>query len=558
MKKQFKFYSMLVVILILSFTLLACSKSGSSSNAKKDSEKVANLGELPEKFDEEVTLTTVRHVAGDINFRKGETIDDNVMTQWAKDKFNMNIKYLWTTSGPQDAFTTKMRLALSANEEMPDLIALRDNVTEDLIDSKRFMPVGELFEKYASDTWKKAMDEDPTVWNSFIRDGEKYAIPILDYSMNGDPVLFIREDWMKKLNLEAPKTLNDLENVMDAFANEDPDGNGKKDTFGLTIGFKNNLNAWMSDAGWVFGAYGAMPNQWNETEDGQLEHGSTNPAVKEGLAKLNEWMEKGYIHRESGLWDETKASELFTSGRAGIIAGPHWMAGWPLSDVKNNVEGAEFKAYSIPTGPDGKAGRHGTFNYNGAVLINKEADPESIKAFFVYQNYLFENFANPQAGSEFEYGFAEGYDYVMVDGEPSTEVPDGLVNPGKYSLTFDVARIPSLAMDTLYKLANGAEAETPFEKVRKRSADNTPEVYEAAKIVVDQKDITMPSMFTGAPTATMKSRGQALDKILDEGFNKIIYGDLPISEFETIIDKWKTSGGDKVTEEVNEWYKSVQ
>jgi putative aldouronate transport system substrate-binding protein len=376
--------------------------------------------------------------------------------------------------------------------------------------------------------------------------------------MNGDPVLFIREDWMKKLNLEAPETLEDLEKVMDAFVNQDPDGNGQKDTYGLAIGFKNNLNTWMSDAGWIFGAYGTMPNQWNKTEDGKLEHGSTNPAMKEGLATLTDWMNKGYVHKESGLWDEGKASELFTSGQAGIIAGPHWMPSWPLGDVLANVEGAEFKPYPIPSGPDGKAGRHGTSNHNGAVLINKDADPEAIKAFFVYQNYLFEHFANPQAGGEFEHGFKEGYDYVLKDGVATSDVPGGSVSPVKYTLTFDGARIPSLSLETLNKLADGATAETPFEKSQELFGTTYPGVYEAAKIVVEQKDIIMPSMFTGAPTKTQKSLGQSLDKILSEGFNKIIYGELPVDEFDSIVGKWKSSGGDTWTEEVNEWYQSVQ
>ncbi|PAE14503.1 hypothetical protein CHH91_19120, partial [Virgibacillus sp. 7505] len=74
---------------------------------------------------------------------------------------------------------------------------------------------------------------------------------------------------------------------------------------------------------------------------------------------------------ESGLWDEGKAAELFTSGRAGIIAGPHWMPDWPLSELKQNVEGAEYQAYDIPSGPDGQKGRStGISSHNGAVMIN--------------------------------------------------------------------------------------------------------------------------------------------------------------------------------------------
>ncbi|GAA0306500.1 putative aldouronate transport system substrate-binding protein [Gracilibacillus halotolerans] len=550
----------LSVFVLVCFALIACSQDSSKKSTSEEEELVEELvsEELPETFDEEVTITTVRHVGGDVTFKEGETIENNVHTKWAKDKFNINLDYLWTTSGPNDAFTTKIRLALSSNEEMPDIIALRDAVDQDLIDSKKFMPVGELFDAYASDTWKAAMEEDPSVWYPYMRDGEKMAIPILDYAYNGDTVLFIREDWMKNLNLDAPETIDDVEKIMDAFVTQDPDGNGKDDTYGLTIGFKNALNTWMSGADWIFGAYGTIPNQWNETEEGTLENGSVNPAMKDGLATLKSWMEKGYINKESGLWDETKASELFTSGRAGIIAGPHWLVDWPLPDTKTNIDGAEYRAYPIPTGPNGEAGRRGTAINNGAILINKDADPEVIKAFFVYQNYLFDHYANPEEGGEFEHGFAEGYDYVLQDGEASRDVPGGTIAAEKYSLTFDVARIPSLQLETLNKLANGGEAETPFERKVKLNADVNPEIYEAAKIVIEQKDLAMPNMFTGAPTETQQSRGQSLDKILDEGFNKIIYGELPLDEFDNLVERWKSSGGDELTKEINEWYDSVK
>ncbi|TLS48538.1 extracellular solute-binding protein [Paenibacillus antri] len=561
-------------LLALTLTITACSgggSSGGSSNGPAETppaaEKPAEGGGasapaesegLPAKFDPPVTLTVVRGVGSDVKFKDGESIEDNVHTRWAKEKLGIEIKYLWTVVDTNDAFKTKVRLALSANQQFPDVLPnrLSSDVINDLIDSGKFMEVGDAFEKYASQTWKDAMNEDPTVWYPHTRDGKKYGIPILDYAYNGDPVLFIREDWLKKLNLEAPKTLDDLEKVLDAFTNGDPDGNGAKDTFGLTIGFKNWLNTWMADAGWVFGAYGTMPNQWNKDGQGGIEYGSVNPAMKDGLGRIKSWMEKGYISKESALWDEVKATEAFTAGKAGIVAGPHWMPYWPLEDVKKNVPGAEYKAYPIPTGPDGKAGRHGTTNANGVVLLNKDIGEEQLKAFFVYQNYLFDNYANPTAGSEHELGLHQGYDWDIVDGKPTvlTEGQGGFAS-NKYTLTFDGARIPSLSLTTLAKIARGEEAVTPYEKLQKEMAPAT--VLEAAKIVMDQKDIVMPSMFTGTPTPTMSSKREFLEKLEKETFSKIIYGEVPLEEFDKFVQDYLKNGGEQIKQEANEWYKSV-
>jgi len=43
----------------------------------------------------------------------------------------------------------------------------------------------------------------------------------------------------------------------------------------------------------------------------------------------------------------------------------------------------------------------------------------------------------------------------------------------------------------------------------------------------------------------------------DKTFSEIVYGKAPLSDFDKFVEEWKAGGGDKMTEEVNEWYKSV-
>ncbi|MEC0128938.1 extracellular solute-binding protein [Paenibacillus pabuli] len=546
----------LVGVLSLSALLSGCSSNGGSKEAEPTTP--AKALELKEgKYDPPVTISYLRPWGPDVKFKPGEDQDNNVHTKWAKEKLGIELKNQWISPSTNNAFETKLRLSLASNAEMPDIISYRGefNLVRELIESGKFVDAGELFDTYASDTWKSAVNEDPSVWYPYMQDGKRIGIPILDYAYNGDPVMWIREDWLKKFNLKAPQTLDELEVIMETFTNQDPDGNGKKDTYGLTIGFKNWLNTWMSEAGWVFGAYGTMPNQWNLTKEGTLEYGSVTPGAKQALERLQSWMGKGYIPEEAGVYDETKAAEEFTAGKAGIVVGPHWMPSWPLEDVKKNNPNAEYKAYPIPSGPDGKAGRHGTSNGNGVVLINK--DMKNPEVFFTYQNELFDHFANPQEGGEFEFGFAEGYDWVIVDGKPSTDasLTDGIA-PEKYTLTFDGARIPSLSMTTLAKLASGEAPATPFE--RKIKSGVPIPMLDAAKIVLDQKDIVFNQMFTGAPTMTMQMNNDILTKMEKDTFSQIIYGKTSVDAFDSFVEKWKSSGGDQITKEVNEWYQSVK
>ncbi|WP_235439823.1 hypothetical protein [Paenibacillus sp. DMB20] len=55
----------------------------------------------------------------------------------------------------------------------------------------------------------------------------------------------------------------------------------------------------------------------------------------------------------------------------------------------------------------------------------------------------------------------------------------------------------------------------------------------------------------------MQSKWNLLRQSESETFNKIIYGKLPADEFDKFVEKWKQNGGEQVTKEVNEWYRSV-
>ena len=50
--------------------------------------------------------------------------------------------------------------------------------------------------------------------------------------------------------------------------------------------------------------------------------------------------------------------------------------------------------------------------------------------------------------------------------------------------------------------------------------------------------------------------GTTLDDILTEGFTKIITGEVPVDYFDTLVEEWRTAGGDTATKEVNEMYGS--
>ncbi|MHA6483450.1 extracellular solute-binding protein [Paenibacillus sp. strain BS8-2] len=499
-----------------------------------------------DKYSETVKISQLKVTPADVTYQPGENENDNHFTKWLSKTFNIEISYPWTTT-QKETFDSKLSLMLASGEKMPDIVMANGDIVNDLIDSGKFLEVGSLFDKYASDTWKQAVEQSPNAWLPYTREDGRYALPILIEAHQNDDVLWIRQDWLDKLGLQAPTTLDEMEKVMDAFANQDPDGNGQKDTIGLTIGLKDGYVSYMSDTNPLFGANGVMPKQWNVASDGTLQYGSVQPGARETLEMLARWYKNGYLPKEAAVYDINKASELAVQGKAGMIFGGHWLAEWPLGDTVKNDPNANFQPIQVPAGAEGMRGFRENPMVTGAILISKGSKHPD--AFFLYQNWMYDRFPTYQA--PFDQPIPKGNYFDINEGE----IKEGAyANMDKLSMTTNGARIPNLRME-YYAALNAGESPTNtlMEQLSLKPDGNKL----AAQVILDSKSFGMPEMFQGTPTKTMKEQLAFLDKMELETYTKIIYGQAPISDFDTFVSKWKSAGGDKITEEVNEWYKQV-
>lgn len=80
----------------------------------------------------------------------------------------------------------------------------------------------------------------PEMWNAVrTSDGKLYSVP--KTNIEGYYGTLINQTWLDKLGLKAPTTVEEFEKVCTAFATQDPDGDGKADTYGFsTDSFANN------------------------------------------------------------------------------------------------------------------------------------------------------------------------------------------------------------------------------------------------------------------------------------------------------------------------------
>ncbi len=551
MKHRSKLIWSLLFILVLSTILAGC---GSNNSTVNDSDKSNSSGSNEPAI---VKITTARPVGSDYTFKDGEDIKNNVHNTWAKEELGIDIEDIWTTAD-NEAYHTKLRLSLSTNEPLPDAFIVQDEILiADLIESGKVLEISDAFEQYASERLKEMYGMYDSSLNQVRSNGGLYGLPIFSSGDGTSPVLWVRQDWLDALSLEAPTNMEEFEKVMDAFTNQDPDKNGKDDTIGFALSARDNFTNWMSDASFVFGAFtgNAIPGAWYE-ENGELKYGSVHPGMKQGLAVMKDWASKGYLDPEAPILDPIKATESFIQGRAGMVTAPWWSGGWPLSDLLANNPDAVLNAYMLPTGADGQSARFmNSLNEGKVMLFNK--DFKHMDKFFEYfdriYDYAFET-------GDFQYGYFEGYDYAMVDGKPVydfkkfPEPLEFLPKAGKYNLFWNPPLIPfDESNDALY-LHEGNE---PSSSAQLRMSANNPVITKAGAMNHQMKDSNAPDMFMGAPTQTLKSKGANLDKMVLETFVSIVFSNASVDSFDTFVKDWFDKGGKDVTEEVNEWYQSV-
>lgn len=153
-------------------------------------------------------------------------------------------------------------------------------------------------------------------WDRMTVDGAIYGVPTRAIN----PTMYtagIRQDWLDKFNLTVPTTIEELNEVLRVFTEEDPDGNGVKDTYGVSF---NGL----SHSGPLFGAFGATPqNDFFLNEDGTVTTNVISQNYKAALTYLHDIYDKGWLDPEVFTQSSSQTYEKFATAKMG-----YWPCWW--------------------------------------------------------------------------------------------------------------------------------------------------------------------------------------------------------------------------------------
>lgn len=123
--------------------------------------------------------------------------------------------------------------------------------------------------------------------------------------------LTFRADWAKKVGIAEPKDTDEFFSLMQKFTKEDPDGNGKADTWGL-----GNQNTALFALNYAFFMH-AVPNEWRKNADGTLTNRIETDQYKEAVAYCRRMYEAGVYHPDILTMTVTQVNDFFASGKIG-------------------------------------------------------------------------------------------------------------------------------------------------------------------------------------------------------------------------------------------------
>ena len=169
----------------------------------------------------------------------GDTAEDNGYSRHFFELSNIKIVNAFEADGASGAYDQKVKLVIASND-LPDFMIVHDyNVFKQMVDADQLEDLTTYYQDYASPLVKSLYDSGNDLSLQMSTFGGKLmALPDVAMDCNSEYEVWLRQDWLDKLGLQTPKTIDDIMNIAVAFATKDPDGNGQADTLGLT-GHKN-------------------------------------------------------------------------------------------------------------------------------------------------------------------------------------------------------------------------------------------------------------------------------------------------------------------------------
>lgn len=497
------------------------------------------------KYETPVEFTIGRNTNHVNNLPPGDTIEDNLATRYVEDRVNVKAKVAWET----DDMDQKLSLSMTTGD-LPDVMLVSRDIFNQLVDNDLIADMTEVYEKTASDGVKNIYASyGDLLLNQVKVDGKIMGLPMTNIG-NQHQLLWVRKDWVDKVGAKMPESVEDVWNLARTFVEKDASGTGK------TVGMVMDSNAMNFTP--IFAAHGAFPMNWIE-KDGQVVYGSVQPEMKQALTELSAMYKEGLIDKQFAVRSNEEKEALVINGQVGMLFNPWWIGYTNYKDSIKQDPDAVWVAVSAPVDENGKFKTIRQDPVGGGIVVVKKdfAHPEAImKSVNLTTDFLYSLTDD-----------AINYKKEHPD-EMLTDASRWNNDPTQIPMQVDYDDVLKRYYDDLMKADQSGDASAvqedrvvsfkAYQEFKEKGNDVDVNTYgEYLSRIEGQREANNPNLevipagFYGT-TETMKLKWANLQKLEEETILKIIMGQAPVDEFDKFVDTWKRTGGDEITEEVNQ------
>lgn len=522
---------------VMALSMAACGNNNSSSNSSSSAAASSEAGSSAAASSEEakaetpaerqtLTVMTIDFNAGASN--TGDYAEQIIQT--IDDYCNVDLQIEWILS---DVTEEKTSLAMSNPSTMPMIMTWSGAITGNVVNYAKagaFVDLNDYI--WDSEKYPNLSQMNKNVAETLSVDGKLIAIPrTRDIGRYG---LSYRQDWAEKLGIEEPKTVDDVYNMLYAFTFDDPDGNGKNDTYGMEMtsytGPFDIVQTW-------FG----VGNGWIE-QDGQLIPVHQQAEYKEALDWLRKVYQDGLMPADWAVRTTDTWSNGCKTGESGVYIDV-MDGGRRIWDYFNTeatftpsvVNPDEAASMNLLGAINGKT--LATSGYNGYFTLSASTcdTPEKIEAALTFLDKLNDNDMRLLT----EYGI-EGVNYEVDENGYMVKLDkdDTALTNNYAGLNQMLAYIPRYTP-------------TPSVETNERTARQN-EVY----VENEACAVFNPALSYLANSATYSDVGATLDEIIKQARTQYICGEIDEAGLQTAADAWLAQGGQQIIDEVNAQYQA--
>ena len=526
------------------------SESGAGEAAEGKRKQMYEAMHTPlGKYPETVTYTLGKIAgANNSNLPVGNTYENNAYTRYLKKVLNIKNADVFEL---QDGNTYEEAVNVAIEDrDIPDVLVVkgRDNLLR-LIEAGMIEDLTETYEECTTDTIKEMYDSyGDSLLQSATVDGKLYAFPntVID---DGAPLLWLRKDWIEKLGLKEPETVEEALEIVRAFVEQDAAGDGQ--TIGLAC--STDVIAGADQTYGVDSAFihaGAMPCHWILDESGDVVYGSVTQETKEALSKLRNLYEDGILDQRFLLRKTENIDNLLKTGHCGAIYGRWWAPNNPLSAAYSVDSNAEWKPY----------------------LLDKEQvnETQKISVFESYDQWMYvvvrKGYEHPEIVMKiisvlFDYSRYEAKDadevndYFALNVEPTARPL--VINVDYNEATFQITKDIQSVMSGMRKEESLSAIEKSYYDAAEKFIQGKSETAEDWA-AYESRLAAVGRLIEGNYRSTAKrylddADGEipkSLQQLEKDTFIQIIMGVKPITYFDTFVQEWYEQGGEELTEQI--------